>query len=197
MEVRGVTRSRLIRELAELSTGCSSCPGDTERGSRCHLGRSSALGEGHSFCRWRRGRRWRECRRGSPGARAWREQELRLPRRASVLRKIGAQQNTSATVGSERSRSPIGYRKAAVKGRQVGCRWGCERRAPRPVSPRARPVDRVVLRSSRSRSILAMFREKVELDQFPKLTSKKKKTAANSLARSFLKLNLLIPLINC
>ena len=45
-------------------------------------GRSSALGEGYSMCRWRRSRRWQECRRGSPGERAWRGQELRLPRSA-------------------------------------------------------------------------------------------------------------------
>ena len=37
MEVsRGFTRSRWFRGIAELSPGCSSCPGDTERGSRCH-----------------------------------------------------------------------------------------------------------------------------------------------------------------
>ena len=32
-----------------------------------------------------------------------------------MLRKIGAQENTSATVGGERLRSLIGYRKSAVK----------------------------------------------------------------------------------
>ena len=36
MKVRGVTQSRRFRGLAKLSPGCSSCPGDTERGSRCH-----------------------------------------------------------------------------------------------------------------------------------------------------------------
>ena len=82
-----VLRGRVAFTGSRSSHQCSPCPGDTEQGTRCHpflpsRGRSSALGEEQSICRWRRGRRWWECRRGSPGARAWREQELRLPRSA-------------------------------------------------------------------------------------------------------------------
>ena len=95
MEVHGVTWSRLIRELAELSPGCSSCSGDTERGSRCHpLSAPFAYGDGVAD--------------GGSGGEAHlvrepgesRSSASRGARRASVVRKIGAQQNTSATVGA-------------------------------------------------------------------------------------------------
>ena len=146
----GVTRSRRFRGLAKLSPGCSPCPGDTERGSRCH---PFLPLEGHSICRWRRGRRCRrECRRGSLGARAWREQELRLPRSAEGE---CAPKNLST-----------GKYLSGGRGRAVACahwlpqgRWGCERRAPLPVSPQARPDDRVVARASSKVAPCANVRE--------------------------------------
>ena len=119
-------------------------------------GQSSALGEGKdspvahsdkSLLARRREPRWTR-RSISGGARG-----------PSVLRKIGAQDNTSAAVGGERSRALIGYRRAAVKPQQMGCRWGCERRAPLPVNPLVRPVDRVVARASSKLAPCANVRE--------------------------------------
>ena len=148
MEVPGVTRSRLIRELAELSPEYSSCPGDTGRGSRYHS--LSALAR--TVVRTGRGTLHLPMATGSPMAAV----QARLTCCESLARagtpppaerggrvcseKPELSKTTSATVGGKRSRSLIGYRKAAVKGRQVGYRWGCERCNPLPVSPRARTV---------------------------------------------------------
>ena len=69
-------------------------------------------GIGHSLRPYRRSRCWRECREGY----LVREPDERSSisggaQRANMLRKIGVEQNTSARVGAERSRSLMAYRK--------------------------------------------------------------------------------------
>ena len=83
-----------------------------------------------------------------------------------MLRKIGAQQNTSAAVGGVRSRALIGYRKGGGKSSADGLQMRL-RAARSPPRKSRRPSIRD---ASFSEAILALFGDKVELEYSQKFT---------------------------
>ena len=150
MALRGRVVSRARETLAGMFL---LCPGDTERGSRCHpllalartvirtrrrSGYSIAYSDGVAV--GEEARAWRGPGGPSPAERGGRvcsekSENSKIPRRQS---------------GASRRARWLATARTAVNPQQMGCRWGCERRAPLPVSPRARLVVRVVARASSS-----------------------------------------------
>ena len=91
-----------------------------------------------------------------------------VARRPSVLRKIGAQQNTSAAVGGEWSRALIGYRKGGGKSSADGLqmRLRAERSPPHMTESAARrqSLDASFSEARGVDRYSATFWEKIELE---------------------------------
>ena len=94
--------------------------------------------------------------------RCWREGESLARTRLSVS---GAAERGGRVCSDKSEHRKIPRRRsgasarAAVNLQQMGCRWGCERRAPLLVSLRARPVVRIVARASSKLAPCANVRE--------------------------------------
>ena len=115
------------------------CPGDTERGSRCHP--LSAWADCRPYLARVRNPRAHKARVAVGWVQAYLGESLVSgdPSPASRGERVCSEKSEHSKIPRQRSGANGRVRwlptaRAAVNPQQMGCRWGCERRAPLPVS---------------------------------------------------------------